>query len=225
MQAKSSAVQAAQASLNQKTISAPFDGTLGAFSVTAGKYVSAGQALVKLVNRTWLVASYGLSQDLMPELNTGQQVVITTNAYPKKKFYGSVTFISPTVNKDTGSISLQASVSNKDGLLSPGMYVQIEQQLSVTREALVVPNDAINASVSGYNVYKVDNGKAVQVSVQIGDRYNGNVEVVSGVKVGDVVVVAGQQKLKDGDSVKVVEPESSAAPGTSGASANASVKG
>ncbi len=222
-------VQSKQALLNQKTISAPFSGALAAFKVQEGDYVTAGDAIVTLVNATQLKAQYTLSENLLPELKKGQLVKITVSAYPNKTFYGTVNYIAPTINQATRAVAVQASVPNKDALLNPGMFIHVEQQIEIDKKALVVPQQAVTADVKGYYVYKIVSGKAIQTRVKLGSHVGNVVQILSGLQAGDQVVIAGQQKLSDGVSVQVVNtaapaPSTTTMSSSAGAKANASTK-
>ena len=207
MESKKAAVKSKLAILNQKIITAPFSGVLGVFHVQVGDYVKAGNPLVTLVNTIQLRADYQLPEIFLPELKLGQLITINSSTYPKKVFYGTVSFISPTVNSDTRSIYIQALVPNNTKLLSPGMFVHVAHQISVAKNAAVIPEEAIQVDIKGYYVYKVVGGKVGQTYIRIGTRLNNQAQVLSGLKIGDTIVVAGQQKLEDGSIVRVVKQE------------------
>lgn len=200
---KKASVQSKLADLNEKQVVAPFSGTLGAFKVEAGAYVNAGDPLVTLVNTSQLKIEYDLAESMLPELKIGQLVRVSTSAYPNRFFYGTVSFISPTVSSSSRMVALQALVDNKKNELSPGMFVRIGQQVGTIKNAMIVPAAAINADIKGYYVFRVVNNRAQQVYVKIGLRMGANTQVLSGLQPNDVVVVAGQQKLNDGSVVKV----------------------
>lgn len=200
---KKASVQSKLADLNEKEVVAPFSGTLGAFKFEVGDYINAGDALVTLVNTSQLKIEYDLTEKLLPELKIGQLVRVSTSAYPNQFFYGTVSFISPTVSSSSRMVALQALVGNKSGKLSPGMFVRIGQQVGTIKHAMVVPAAAINADIKGYYVYRIVDNRAQQVYVKIGLRMGANTQVLSGLKPNDTVVVAGQQKIDDGSVVKV----------------------
>lgn len=207
MESKEAAVKSKLSSLNQKITTAPFSGVLGVFHVQIGDYVKAGDPLVTLINSSQLRADYQLPESFLPELKLGQLVTITSSTYPKKVFYGTVNFISPTVNSDTYSISIQALVPNETKLLLPGMFVHVSHQISVVKDTVVVPEEAIQADIKGYYVYKVMGDKVGQTYIKIGTRLDNQAQVLSGLKIGDTIVVTGQQKLDDGSVVRVVKQE------------------
>ena len=207
VESKEAIVKSKLSYLNQKVITAPFSGVLGAFHVQVGDYVKAGDPLVTLINTTQLRADYQLPESFLPKLKLRQFVTITSSTYPKKVFYGTVSFISPTINPDTRSISIQALVPNDMKLLLPGMFVHVSHQISVAKNTVVIPEEAIQADIKGYYVYKVAGSKAGQIYIKIGAHLDNQAQVLSGLKIGDLIVVAGQQKLDDGSFVKVVKKE------------------
>ncbi|WP_264435383.1 efflux RND transporter periplasmic adaptor subunit [Coxiella endosymbiont of Dermacentor marginatus] len=149
-----------------------------------------------------------MPESFLPKLKLGQFITITSSTYPKKVFYGTVSFISPTINPDARSISIQALVPNDMKLLSPGMFVHVAHQISISKNTVVIPEEAIQADIKGYYVYKVADGKASQIYIKIGTHLGNQAQVLSGLKIGDAIVwVAGQQKLDDGSFVKVVKKE------------------
>ncbi|MDF1653582.1 MAG: efflux RND transporter periplasmic adaptor subunit [Coxiellaceae bacterium] len=187
--------------LNQQTITAPFTGVLGSFSVQVGDYVKAGTPIVTLVNRQTLRVNFNVSQSKISHLQTGQLVKITVDAYPNKTFYGTVNYISPTVSNISRAVQVQALVQNKKNELSPGMFCHVQQQIGVNNDALVIPEIAVSADIKGYYVYKVIGKKVVKNYVTPGNRQKGMVEITKGLKLGDTVVTAGLQKLQDGSTV------------------------
>lgn len=204
VETKESNLKSAQVALNQKELTAPFNGTLGSFQANEGDFIKAGTVLVTLVNTKELKVEYSLPESVRPNLQLDQHVQITTRAYPKQVFYGTVTFISPQVDVATRSIAIQAQVPNDKGLLSPGMFVNVAQNIKEIKDALVIPDQAITADVQGYSVYIIKDGIAHFTTVKVGVRLAGQAQILSGLRTGDVVVTAGQQKLQDGNPVKIV---------------------
>ena len=196
-------VDSSSAALGEKELTAPFNGTLGAFQVEVGDYVNQGQPLVTLVNRDQLEVVYSLPEQYLSALKLAQIVMVRSNAYPNKSFQGTVTYVAPSVDEATRSIGIQATIDNKEGLLSPGLFVHVTQTIGIDNNALVVPEEAVTASVKGYTVYKVVNGQARLTLVQLGVHFNGQVQVTQGLSLKDVVVTAGQQKLQDGSYVAI----------------------
>lgn len=207
VESKKADVQKAQSVLNNKKVLAPFNGVLGTFKVQVGDYVSAGASIVTIVNTDQLRVDYSIPERRLPELKIGQLVKVTVSAYPNKMFYGTVSYISPSINPDTRAVPVQAMINNSKHLLSPGMFVHVDQQVSVTKDALVVPAEAVQADIKGYYVYLVRNGHVAQTSVTIGQRKGDFVQILNGLKLGDTVVTAGQLNLSDGSLIRVVSQQ------------------
>jgi membrane fusion protein, multidrug efflux system len=194
--------------LNQKTITAPFAGVLGAFKSQVGDYTTAGDPLVSLVNTAQLRANFNVAQALLPKLKLGQLVKVVVNAYPKKTFYGTVNFISPSVSDTTRATPVQALVQNAKNLLAPGMFCHISQQIGVDKKALLIPEEAVSADIKGFYVYKVVGSKVAKTYVSTGTRLNGQVQITHGLKKGQTIVTAGIQKLLDGSSITISNNDS-----------------
>ena len=197
-------VSSAQAAVAQRQIKAPFSGVLGDFKVSEGDFIKAGVTLIKLVNTQQLRAVYALSEDLLPQLKNGQLVMIKVDAFPKQTFYGTVNYVSPSVDQTARTVAVQALVQNTKNLLSPGMFIHVAQQINIRKDALVIPEQALLVDIKGSYVYKIVNHKAVRVGVSVGTRKQGVAQITSGLQAGDQVVVAGQQKLIEGTAVQIV---------------------
>jgi membrane fusion protein, multidrug efflux system len=193
-----------QASLDEMSIEAPFAGTLGKFEFKAGDYVTAGDTVVKLVNTKQLLVNYNIPQNYLKDLKKGQTVNIKVKAYPDKVFYGTVNFVSPTIDESSRSLAVQALVGNPDGVLLPGMFVRVKQQIAEQKDVLTVPDQSVMADIKGYYVFTVDNGKASQAYITLGTREKGMAQVLSGLKEGDAIVTVGQEKLQDGSLISVL---------------------
>lgn len=198
-------VQSKLADLNEKRVVAPFTGTLGAFQVHEGAYVNAGDPLVTLVNTQNLRADYNIPEKYMPEIKVGQSVNVTTGAYSKKTFYGTVTFVSPIVSATSRMVAVQAAVDNSEDYLSPGMFVHLTQNVGSIKNAVVVPSQTVSADVKGYYVYKVLGDRVIRQAVTVGMQVADQTQILSGLSIGDQIVSAGQQKLEDGSLIKIVQ--------------------
>lgn len=200
-------MQSAQVALNQLTITSPIAGTLGIFKVSTGDFIKAGQPLVQITDTKQLQVQYQIPEAYLGQLKVGQLVSITSNVYPGKSFYGTVSYISPTIDQATRAEVLQASIDNSKGELRPGVFVALEQKLGVIKSALVIPEIAVLADVQGYYVYRIKGSKALKTYITERERYQQNIVVSSGLAKNDVIVTQGQQKLQDGMTVKVLTPE------------------
>ena len=191
------------AAVQQMKVVAPFTGVLGAFKVNQGDYITAGSPIVTLVNSAELRVDYNLPEVYLSKLKQGQLVSLVSSAYPKQIFYGTVTYISPTISQSTRTVAVQASVPNKKNKLSPGMFVQIKQRVGVLKNVVVVPEEAVLVDVKGNYVYLVKQNKVQKQYITIGQHTEADVQVTRGLSKGDAVVITGQQKLEDGTLVEI----------------------
>ena len=202
-QAKSS-VATNKAYLNEMQIAAPFAGYVGPKNVSVGDYVQKGEEITTLTDRSQLLVDYQLSERYLSKLKLGQLVSIVIPAHAKNKVQGQVTYISPIIDKVTHSVSMQATIPNKDNLLAPGLFVKVHQTTRVNRHALVVPQASIVPTITGPKVFIIKNNKANLVAIKTGATFNNLIEVRQGLSLDDEVVIAGQQRLQDGVLVKEV---------------------
>jgi len=191
----------AQTRLSKSQIRAPFGGAIGLKQVSVGDYVEAGKDLVELVRLDPLEIELRAPETAMSSLAVGQKVLFGVDAFPEQRFTATVVAISPIVELGGRSVALRARFDNSDGKLRPGMSARVQVELDTNAKALMVPEQAIVPMGEQKNVYTVVQGKAKLVPVTIGMRRPGFVEVTSGVKDGDEVVVSGIQKIGDGAPV------------------------
>lgn len=201
--AKDAIVQADLNMLQKYTLTAPFDGRLGSFNVSPGDYVTPGQALVTLVNNQPLKVEYTLAENVYTSVAMNQTVVIDVSAIQNKTFAGVVTYIAPYVDSKTGTIAVQATLQNSDGLLSAGMFAHVRHIFSQSK-VLVIPETAVIASLAGPYVYTVDATHVKKTPIHVQAYAKGYAQITSGLQLNDVIVAQGQQKLSSDSIIHVV---------------------
>jgi membrane fusion protein (multidrug efflux system) len=142
----------------------------------------------------------------------GQTLTVTLDALPGRKFDGKVLAVNPLIDAAGRSVVIRAVVRNADTSLRPGMFTRVSLITKDEKDALVVPEQAIVPQGEEQFVFRVVDGKAARVKVDIGQRRDGKVEVLKGLDVNDMVVTAGQLKLREGMPVTI-----NAAPGPASA--------
>src|SRR5436305_10222431 len=201
-----------QAIISQKLVRAPFDGELGVRKVEVGQYLAAGTQIVSLTDLSQLYANFTVTEKDSGHLQTGQVVRIKVDAYPGRTFEGKITTIEPQIATDTRSIRVQATIDNPEKILKPGMFATTTVLLPDKPPVVTVPETAVDYTLYGDSVFlvtekKEDDGKtslsAVRTFVRTGNRINGRVEVLSGLKPADRVVAVGQLKLQSGAAVAI----------------------
>ncbi|MBL8660419.1 MAG: efflux RND transporter periplasmic adaptor subunit, partial [Rhodospirillales bacterium] len=199
-------VDLAEARLDKTRITAPFSGMIGLRRVSVGDYVSSGEDLVNLESIDPIKVDFRIAERHLSDLRAGQELELEVDAYPGRRFRGRVFAVDPQVDPGGRSIALRAEVPNPDGLLRPGLFSRIRLVLNVRDDAITVPEQAIIPVGEERYVFTVVDGKAVKTKITLGQRGPGWVEVTRGLSAGDVVVTAGQLKIREGSAVEVMAP-------------------
>jgi multidrug efflux system membrane fusion protein len=203
-----------QAQIAQKLIRAPFAGQLGVRQVNVGGYVIPGGPLVTLTDLSQLWANFTLPEQVSSQIKVGQAVQIKADAYPGRTFKATVTAIEPQISQQTRTILIQATMDNADHALLPGMFANVQVVLPDAPDLVVVPETAVDYSLYGDAVFVVhedgkdDKGqpilKVARTFVTTGDRFDGKVAILTGLKGGERVAASGQLKLNNGTAVTIL---------------------
>jgi membrane fusion protein (multidrug efflux system) len=202
----------AQATAARLKIVAPFDGIAGIRNVNVGDYLKDGADIVNLEDIDKVFVDYRLPERFQTLVKRGQKAQIELDALPGRKFEARVEAVDPLIDANGRSIGVRASIDNKQLLLRPGMFARVSTVFGVREHARVIPEEAIVPQGGKAFVIQLvpgpDNDALVskRVEVKVGIRSPGQVEIVEGLKEGNTVVTAGQQRLqRDGSPVKVLE--------------------
>jgi membrane fusion protein (multidrug efflux system) len=198
-------VDLARARLEKTRIAAPFAGVVGLREVSVGGYVEPGQDLVNLEDIDPIKVDFPVPERALSAVEVGQPIEVTVAAWPGRTFKGEVYAIDPQVDAQGRSIAIRATIDNQEGLLRPGLFAAVRLITARRDQALLVPEQAIFAQQGKPYVYKVVDGVARLTEVTLGGRRVGQAEIVSGLAAGDVVVAAGQMKLRDGAPVRIID--------------------
>lgn len=200
--------------LNRTVVRAPFAGVMGQRFVSLGDYVTTSSRLVALQTVSPQRASFQVSERYAEQLKPGQNVTFRVAALPGREFTGKVDFIDPIVQLPGRTILVKAQVPNPRRQLQAGMFIEARLATGVRPSAVVIPEDAV-LPLQGTNfVWVVADGKATRRQVELGVRTPGFVEVTSGVKSNEQVVVGGQERLAEGAPVHATLVQRSPAAGT-----------
>ena len=205
-------VQLSGARLDKTEIRAPFSGVIGLRQVSVGDYVKDGQDLVNLESLDALKADFRVPEIYSSQVREGQSLQISLDAFPDKTYPAQVFAINPLVDQAGRAIVIRARVANAEGNLRPGMFARVRLLFNSRQEALVVPEQALMPQGDEQYVFRVVENQARRTKVAIGQRRDGNVEIVLGLSGTDWVVTAGQLKLREGVQVKIAEASGGAAP-------------
>ncbi|AIJ89648.1 efflux RND transporter periplasmic adaptor subunit [Brucella melitensis] len=215
-------VEKMRATLAQKSVKAPFSGVIGIPKVDIGQYLTPGTVIATLQNIDIMRIDFTVPEQLLATIKLGQTVKVGSNA-DTLDFTGKIVGIDPKIDPTTRLVSVRAEVDNPDHKLTPGQFVQVRVELPEESNVIALPQTSIVSSLYGDYVYvvrpeqkqesakaseaaKVQEGQkqvAQQVFIKLGRRSAGNVEVTSGLKPGDIIITAGQNRLSSGVPVKI----------------------
>ncbi|GJQ57939.1 MAG: MexH family multidrug efflux RND transporter periplasmic adaptor subunit [Candidatus Scalindua sp.] len=195
-------VKLTEAQLNDATIVAPFDGVMGARSVSEGQFVTKGTSLTSIINQNPMKAEFNVPERYLSRVNLGQEIEITVAAYPEKIFTGKVFFVDPQIDELTRSALVKARVPNPDGTLRRGMFANLNLIVDIQNNAIIIPETAMMLKGDEVSVFTVDNEEKVHLKkIEVGLRFDGMIQILSGLREAEVVVTEGHQKLHEGVKV------------------------
>jgi len=213
-----------RASIERKTIRAPFSGVLGIRQINRGQYLAGGDPVVPLQSLNPVYVNFGIPQQAIGQVRVGRSVRIITEGSKTLAVEGRVTAIDSVVDQTTRNVQVQATLANPGAQLQPGMFVQTELLVGANQPVIALPASAISYAPYGDSVFVVadmkdDKGHAYrgvrQQFVKLGPARGDQVAVVSGVTPGEEIVTSGVFRLRNGAPVQVnnkVKPGNNAAP-------------
>lgn len=221
-----------QAVLDQKQLKAPFGGTMGIPRIELGQFIQPGTVVATLQDLDTMRADFSIPEQQLAQLSIGQQVTLGLDG-DAQGFSGKISGIDPKIDASSRLVSVRAVISNPNGKLSPGQFVQVRVELPKEDNVLAIPDTALVSSLYGDYVYVVRPAKAEpaapaegqpaeapaqpagddeqaaqelavsQIFVTPGRRSRGLVEILNNLKAGDEIVTAGQNKLANNTPVAV----------------------
>jgi RND family efflux transporter MFP subunit len=209
----------AEISFNYTSVKAPFDGIVVDRLVKLAENVTANQELFRFTEFDPLLCKIQVPEKELSRLRKGQTAYINVEAWPGERFQSTVLRISPVVDATTGTIRVTLQVRAR-GKLSPGMFARVFLVTDTHENAVVMPKRALSIESLSDTVFVVnDEGQAVRRDIELGYEETELVEVLSGLEVGERVIVVGQDGLTDGTPIQVLKgPGADKAPSPSRAS-------
>ncbi len=202
-EASQAAMEQAKAELDRATIVAPIDGVINAIPIEVGEYVQAGTMVVEIVDADVVKVVVDVPERDLPFLSVGQKNKITLNR-GSEPVTGEITYISKLADEATRTTPVELTVDNADGRLHSGQIVVARLLRRVLTDAVMIPLGAVIPLEDGYEVYVVEEGKAVSRRVTLGVLKGTDVQITSGLAAGDELIVEGHRYVGPGQSVNVV---------------------
>jgi len=189
----------------QKKVLSPFSGFIAGEHTQVGQWVSAGGAVVTLIDLSKIRVTVDVPERYAVLLPAKGRVKVNVKSIPGKPFSGKIYAILPQGNSESRTFPVRINLANPGFKIKSGMEVFVTFDLAHTRNALLVPKDSIVTSGEGKMVFSVAGGKAVPVKVKVTGYFDGNVAVEGNLKPGDQVVIRGNERLRPGQAVSVQE--------------------
>lgn len=190
-------------------VESPLTGIIGRVYVDRGTNVTLQTAIALVVNMDKAQINLDIPEKYLPQVAIGMKAVIAVDAYHNEKFIGLVTKISPVVDVETRTAPIEITIDNAGHRLKPGMFARIHLILEERKNVPAIIKEAIIGREPNTYVYVVNSNAAHARKITVGIREGAYFEVRQGLKEGDLVVIMGQQRLRDGAAVSVEVDKSS----------------
>jgi membrane fusion protein, multidrug efflux system len=206
-------VAAQQALIDEKIVKAPFAGRLGIRQVDIGQYLTSGTTVVTLQALDPILVDFYVPQQALAQMKIGQPVSATVDTYAQEAFSGAIEAINSRVDPSSRNVQVRANLHNPDKRLVPGMFANVRIQYGEKNDQITLPQTVVTYNPFGDTVFVVEKNSAddkgnshltvQQRFVKLGATRGDQVAVLSGIKAGEIVVSAGQMKLRNGVAVAI----------------------
>lgn len=199
------AVRAAELNLRDSAVRAPMDGIVQTRTVETGQYVQAGYLMATLLRAEPMLLRFDVAPLDAPRVKPGMVADFRLRE-TQRTFHAKITLVAGSASDDSHMVGVTAEVQNDEHKywLRPGSFADVTLDCGGTRDAVVIPRDAVRPTERGFVAYVVDGGKAVERVLSLGaNTKDGWVEVRDGLKAGDKLVIRGAEPLSNGTSVEV----------------------
>ncbi|MDY6903229.1 MAG: efflux RND transporter periplasmic adaptor subunit [Thermodesulfobacteriota bacterium] len=198
------AMENAKLDLDHCTIRAPITGIVNQVFVEKGEIVAMGQEVVRILQTDPVKVTVGIPESDMPAVRHLTQFTLTIDALDGKKFAGEKHFLSQITDSMARLYDLEILIPNPDGEILPGMFARVDIVKQSVKDTVVVPLYAITSNGSSHIVFVTEGNVVHRREVTTGIQQGFNVEIKSGLEIGEKVVIVGQKHVSDGQAVNVV---------------------
>lgn len=197
-------VDRARRRLADRTVKAPFDGIVGLTSVDVGARIDDKTVLTTIDDLRDIEIEFTAPETLFGAIAPGMVVEARAAAFADKMFTGRIAAIDNRIDPISRAFKVRARLPNGDHLLPSGMFMFLSITLS-RNEVLVAPDEAIIAEGAQNHVFRIIDGQAKRIPIATGERHDGLVEIAKGLGSGDIIVIRGHQRLRDGAAVQIID--------------------
>jgi membrane fusion protein (multidrug efflux system) len=199
-------VELAEKKLRDAVIRAPFKGQVKERVVAPGQYLKVQTPVMVIVSMDPLRVRLKIPEMMAGWIRNGDRISVSVEAYPDKKFSGTLSRINPSVDPQNRSFEVEALLENTEGWLKPGFFVKARIPSGKVDRVLAVPLNALQYSYGVYKVCLIQGDVLKETEVKIGELSGDEAEIVSGARAGDMIAVPVKgQALKDGAKIQIVQ--------------------
>jgi multidrug efflux pump subunit AcrA (membrane-fusion protein) len=202
LQSSEAARNLAEKKLADASIRAPFPGAIKERRVSPGEFLRVQSPVMVIVRTDHLRARLAVPEKWAGVLKNGSPVEITVEAYPGEVFRGRLERINPAVAQETRTFEVEAVLANSDGRLKPGFFVQATLASEQEERVRMIAEEAVTYRYGVYRVFFISGDKVKEREIKTGTQAERRIEVLDGLKAGDVVAVALQGELRDGATIQ-----------------------
>lgn len=195
-------IELIRAEIRRTEIRAPFDGIVGVRFVSTGAYVSPSTRIATLQGIDLLKLDFSVPERYASMIKLGSPLQFSLTG-GDDDFTATVTAVEPRIDIVTRSVLVRAVCSNRDGTLLPGAFARVEFAVARNESALLVPSISVISGLDERTLYVAEEGIAKRRQVTTGARTTTQVQILDGLKPGDVVITSGVQQLRNGASVAI----------------------
>ena len=181
-------------------IRAPFSGTIGFRGVSLGSYLQVNTVIARLIDQSKLKLEFAIPEKYGALYLTGKKIMFRSEVSPDE-LEAVVYAIDPKIDIATRAITVRGIYNNVGGKLAAGMFARINLIVNQSDAVLLIPTESIVQEMDGKKVWVVSNGKAKSQTITTGFRTNNQVEVLTGLQVGDTIMVTGLMQVREGVAV------------------------
>jgi membrane fusion protein (multidrug efflux system) len=181
-------------------IRSPFSGTIGFRGISLGSYLQLNTIIARLIDQNKLKLEFAIPEKYASTCFTGNKIKFRTEVSPDE-FEAIVYAVDPKVDVATRTITVRGLYNNVNGKLLAGMFARINLIINQSDEVILIPTESIVQEMEGKKVWIVSNGKALSKPITTGFRSNNQVEVVTGLQIGDTIMVTGLMQVREGIAV------------------------
>src|SRR3989304_6905487 len=195
-------VELTEAQIAKTEIIAPFHGVVGLRSVSVGSYISPLTPIASIQSINPMKVDFSVPQKYFGMVKEGKTIYVKLSA-TGKIYNGRIYAVEPKIDQNTRTVQARALIPNDKGELTPGAYVEIDIVLENLEESILIPSETLVPDFEGEKVFIYKSGKAVPQIVITGIRTEKEIQITSGLSIGDSLIVSGIIQLRPNGSVRI----------------------